>query len=71
MAEMALQRDHVLGIDTPSTLCSVFTSDLDPLSGLDSGEVRERRPLIEDIRRVNGVYDKMEPVLKFERDGAA
>ena len=65
MAEMALQRDHVLGIDNFSTLPSVSI-----LSSLDV-EAEERKPLVEEIRRVNGVYDTMEPVLKFERDVVA
>ena len=65
MAEMALQRDHVLGIDTISSFSlSTVTSALEAGAG-------ERKPLVEEIRRVNGVYDTMEPVLKFERDGVA
>ena len=56
MAELALQREHVLGVDTLSTMTT---------------EPEERKPLVEEIRRVNGVYDSADPVLRFERDGVA
>lgn len=69
MAEMALQRDHVLGIDTVSSL-SLSTVTAPSLFALESG-AGERKPLVDEIRRVNGVYDTMGPVLKFERDGVA
>jgi hypothetical protein len=63
MAEFALQREHVFALDTPST-----HSTAPIFSEPESAD--ERRPLVE-LTRVNGIYEAIEPVLKFEQNRTA
>lgn len=63
MAEFALQRDHLFALDTPSTHSTVSTF-------FEPESADERRPLVE-LTRVNGIYEAIEPVIKFEQNRTA